>query len=331
MKYSFIVPTYNSERWIQPCINSILAQTYSKFDIIILDSGSIDGTLEWIKSTGDNRIRIYTTDRRLDIVENWGRITGIPKNEFMTIMGHDDILYPNYLATVDKLIERFPDAGLYQTHFNFIDGKGQLIRACVPMKTHITAVEFLEGVLQNTIEITATGFMVRSKEYDSIGGIPSYPNLLYADTELWLKLILQNYLAVAEEICFEFRFHIDNTSKSAGLIRLTAFERMVDFFSQLKNENPEYKLLIEQNAFAFLKSYVIGSCHKLIYVSKVNRGKVTIQSIISSAKKCAEKIIPRSKFIPEHFKEIHLAKFIDSNSITRSMFLFYKSFKKRTF
>jgi len=173
--------------------------------------------------------------------------------------------------------------------------------------------------------------MVRSKEYDSIGGIPSYPNLLYADTELWLKLILRNYLAVAAEICFEFRFHIDNTSKSAGSIRLTAFERMVDFLGKLKNEDPEYKLLIEKNGFAFLKNYVIGSCHKLIYVPKVNRNNVTIQNIISSAKKCANKIIPAVEFVPENFKEIHLAKFIDSNSFMRSIFLFYKSFKKRTF
>lgn len=331
MKYSFIVPTFNSERWIHTCINSILAQTYTRFDIIILDSGSTDRTLKWIEALQDKRIRIYPAEKRLNIVENWSRIVTIPRNEFMTIIGHDDVLYPHYLDTINKLIESFPDAGLYQTHFNFINGKGDLIRACVPMKPQIKPLKFLEAVLQNSIEITATGFMVRSRQYDLVGGIPQYPNLLYADTELWLKLILQNYLAVAPEICFEFRFHIDNTSKSAGEIRLTAFERMVDFFSKLKNENPEYKLLIEQNALEFLKSYVIGSCHKLIYVSKSNRSNVTMESIIASAKKCSQKLLPGLDFEPEKFREIFLAKLIDSNTLLRSLFLFYKSFKKRTF
>lgn len=331
MKYSFIVPTFNSEQWIRTCINSILAQSYTGFDIIVLDSGSTDGTLQWIQTLVDRRIKIYPVEKRLNIVENWSRIVSIPRNEFMTIMGHDDVLYPHYLDTINKLIESFPDAGLYQTHFNFINGKGELIRSCIPMKSQIKPLEFLEAVLQNRIEITATGFMVRSRQYDLAGGIPPYPNLLYADTELWLKLILQNYLAVAPEVCFEFRFHINNTSKSAGEIRLIAFERMVDFFSKLKTENEAYRILIEQNAVNFLKSYVIGSCHKLIYVSKANRGDVTMESIIASAKKCSQKILPGLDFEPEKFREIFLAKLIDSNTLLRSIFLFYKSFKKRTF
>jgi hypothetical protein len=199
------------------------------------------------------------------------------------------------------------------------------------MKSKINAFELLELVLKNAIEITATGFMVRSAHYDEIGGVPHYPNLLYADTELWLKLILQSYLAVAPEICFEFRFHVDNTSKSAGKIRLTAFERMVDFFVQLKNENNQYKVIIEKNAHGFLRSYAIGSCHKLMYLSKENRNAVTMENIISSAKKCAQKLLPGISFEPEKYREIFIAKLIDSNSILRRLFLTYKSFKKRTF
>ena len=176
MKYSFIVPTFNSEQWIRTCINSILAQTYTGFDIIVLDSGSTDGTLQWIQALVDQRIKIYPVEKRLNIVENWSRIVSIPRNEFMTIMGHDDVLYPHYLDTINKLIESFPDAGLYQTHFNFINGKGELIRSCIPMKSQIKPLEFLEAVLQNGIEITATGFMVRSCQYDLAGGIPKYPH-----------------------------------------------------------------------------------------------------------------------------------------------------------
>jgi len=331
MQYSFLIPTYNSERWIQPCINSILAQTFPGFDIAIVDSGSTDGTIAWIRSLQDSRIKIYTTDVRLGIAENWKRFTTIPRHEFMTIMGHDDILYPHYLATIDELIKRFPDAGLYQTHFNFIDAKGQLIRACAPMKNHINGETLLEAVLQNKLEIIATGFMVRSKQYDAIGGIPLYPNLLYADIELWLKLILQSYLAVASENCFEFRLHVDNTSKSTGEFRLVAFEMLIDFFCKLKNKNPTYQQLIEKNGVAFLKNHVVGSCHKLIYIPKANRNQVTMDSIIASAKKSVQKMLPGVEFIPEKFRGILLAKLIDSNIVLRNLFLFYKSFQKRTF
>ena len=331
MKYSFIVPTYNSERWIQLCINSILAQTYTGFNIIILDSGSSDNTLQWLSSLNDRRIKIYPTTVRLDIVQNWQRAINVPRNEFMTIMGHDDILYPNYLNTINKLVESNPDAGLYQTHFNFIDADGKIIRAGVPMNKQLTPADFLNGILKNNIEITATGFMVRSKMYDEAGGIPPYPQLLYADTELWLKLILKSYLAVAPETCFEFRFHINNTSKSTGEVRLIAFEKMIDFFGELEKENVTYKNLIHKNGLLFFKSYVIGSCHKLIYIQKENRGDVTMNSIIASSKRCVQKLLPNEVFEPVNFPQIWLAKFIDSNIITRYFFLTYKSFQKRTF
>lgn len=331
MKYSFLIPTYNSERWIKACIHSILAQTYTGFDIIIIDSGSNDRTIEWIRMIGDSRIKIHTTDVRLGIVENWQRFNLVPRNEFMTIMGHDDILYPHYLATINTLIEQNPDAGLYQAHFNFIDAKGEVIRAGAPMESHITQEALLESVLQNKIEITATGFMVRSKDYDALSGIPAYPNLLYADIELWLKLVRDSYLAVAPEICFEFRLHVDNTSKSTGEFRLTAFEMLVDFLYKLKNEKTAYQQIIERNGIAFFKNYVVGSCHKLIYIPLANRNKVTMDKIIASSKKCVQKLLPGNDFRPEKFPGIILAKLIDCNYVFRSLFLFYKSFQKRTF
>jgi len=331
MKYSFLVPTYNSDRWIQPCINGILSQTYPAFEIIIFDTGSTDGTLAWIRSLEDSRIRIYTTDVRLGIVENWQRFTTVPKNEFMTIIGHDDILYPDYLATIDQLIEKYPDAGLYQTHFNFIDAKGELIRACAPMYPKITPAAFLASVLQNNLEITATGFMVRSKEYDAMGGIPAYPSLLYADIELWLRLIMKSYLAVAPEPCFEFRLHVDNTSKATGQFRLDAFELLIEFFINLKSTKEEYKTIIEKYAPAFLKNHVTGGCHKLIYANGPNRNGVTMDSIIASAKKSANELLPGFSFTPDKLPSIIIAKLIDANFILRRLFLFYKSFQKRTF
>jgi len=331
MKYSIIVPTYNSERWIHQCIGSVLAQTLKDFEIVILDSGSTDGTLDFVNSIGDGRIKINTTENPLGIVENWQRISSIPRNEFMTILGHDDILYPNYLATIDALIQRFPDAGLYQTHFYFIDGEGKIIRSCLPMQPKIVHAELLESVLQNVFEITATGFMVRSKDYDAIGGIPTYPNLLYADIELWLKLIKDRYLAIAPENCFEFRLHLDNTSKSTGEFRFTAFEKLIDFFSVLKNSSSIDQQVIEKNVAAFLKNHVVGSCHKLIYIPKANRNNVTMDSIISSAKLCIQKINPDPYFQPEQYPGIRLAKLIDANPLLRRLFLFYKSFQKRMY
>ena len=331
MTYSIIIPTYNSERWIKDCVNSVLSQTFTGFNIIVLDSGSTDGTLDWLRSLEDDRISIYPTEKRLSITGNWARITGIPKNEFMTILGHDDILYPGYLARIEQLRLAHPGAALYQTHFHFIDERGAVIRPCTPMPGTLTAPALLERMMRNEIVIVATGFMIRSAGYDALGGIPLYPNLLYADISLWINAIKNSYLAIAAENCFAFRFHMNNTSKTAEESRLTAFEQLTGFLVTLKQEGGEFGTVIEKQARSFLKSYVTGACNKLIYISKDKRHALTMDKIIASSKKCASLLMPGEDFEPSKFAAVRLAKLIDAIPLLRRLFLLYKSFGKRTF
>ncbi len=331
MTYSIIIPTYNSERWIKSCLGSALSQQGKDFDVIVLDGGSSDSTIRYLQSISDSRLRIYPAGRRLSITENWARITTIPRNEFMTILGHDDILYPNYLETMSELIRQYPDAGLYQTHFNFIDENEAVIRPCKSMPVILQPADMLERIMQNNIVIVATGFMIRSKDYDALGGIPSYPNLLYADSTLWLKAIDQRFLAVASTVAFAFRFHADNTSKVADDSRLIAFEMMVEFFASLKRSGKEYKSVIDDNALAFMKSYVTGACNKLLYVPVANRKNLSIARIIETAEKCAALLAPGERFEPKKIPAVKLARLIDSNAVLKKMFLLYKGFSKRTF
>src|SRR5690349_19976291 len=132
-KYSIILPVKNGGQFVKECIQSILNQTDHSFNVIILDSGSTDDTLSYIESLHDYRIELYTTNKPLTIEENWSRIKEVSKNEFITIIGHDDLLMPDYLKIMTQLIKAHPHASLYQTHFRFIDSNGNFVRSCKPM------------------------------------------------------------------------------------------------------------------------------------------------------------------------------------------------------
>jgi glycosyltransferase involved in cell wall biosynthesis len=330
-KYSIILPVRNGGHYVKECVKSVLAQTCQDYNFIVLDNNSTDGTSEWIASLNDLRIIIYSSAVSLTIQDNWARIAYVEKNEFITIIGHDDILYPNYLSVMDSLINNFPDAKLYQAHFNFIDGKGDIIRPCKPMQEMISSVDFFKAVLRNTIEIMGTGFMMRSKDYNKNGGIPSYPNLLFADIEIWMKIIRDSYIAISPVSCFAFRTHLDNTSKSTGQFRLIAFERMILFFKEFVQQNPVMKSPLNQYGQAFFKNYAEGACHKLIYVPKQSRNNITMDNIIFSAEKSAQLLMPGINFKPATFLSIRLAKIIDSNYIFRWLFLLLKRLSKRTY
>ena len=71
-------------------MESILSQTYPHFELLVLDNQSTDNTVPWLKSLADPRIRLQTSASSLSMVDSWARITSVPKQEFMTIIGHDD-------------------------------------------------------------------------------------------------------------------------------------------------------------------------------------------------------------------------------------------------
>jgi len=78
-KYGIVLPVRNGGHYIKECVDSIFSQSLPGFDLHVLDNCSSDGTLEWLRSLKDPRIKIYPAEKSLSIEENWGRITRSPK------------------------------------------------------------------------------------------------------------------------------------------------------------------------------------------------------------------------------------------------------------
>jgi glycosyltransferase involved in cell wall biosynthesis len=99
VKFSIILPVKNGGEYVKECVQSILAQSCPDFNLHILENCSTDGTAEWLQTLRDERIIIIPAEIPLSIEENWARILFIQKNEFMTIIGHDDLLESNYSSS----------------------------------------------------------------------------------------------------------------------------------------------------------------------------------------------------------------------------------------
>lgn len=214
--FTVFIPVHNGGEYLPICVESILRQSYQEFTLVILENQSIDGTAEWLQNIAqdDSRISVLPSDSLLSIEKNWERILSVPKKEFMTIVGHDDILEANFLEVICDSIKNEPKANLYTTHFNLIDGKGQLIRPCLPMHKYETASEFLAARFTEIRDSFGTGYVVRSEVYESVGGIPNFDDLLYSDDALWLSLIGDKYKVTSPLSCFLYRLHMGSVSGS---------------------------------------------------------------------------------------------------------------------
>jgi glycosyltransferase involved in cell wall biosynthesis len=324
-KFSVILPVRNGGAYIKECVSSILAQTFQDFNLIILDNNSTDGTVDWLNSLNSEKIIIHPSGESLSIEANWARITTVAKNEFITLIGHDDVLYPDFLENINKLITAYPEAGLYHTHFHFINAKGSVIRQSKGMSTFYSFNDLLKSFLTQAVDSMGTGYVMRSKDYDSINGIPvRYPSLLFADFELWLRLSKKGGMAVHNNYSFAFRVHQSTTGKSEDSRLHSALNLYTDYLIELKKDNAAVASVIDKYAAEMLLFYCSGFAHRLLRTPMEKRNNLTVAAFINNTKAMAVKLGVENNYEPENSFSVFMARLIDSNSVTRMLFLLFK-------
>ncbi|HMD90203.1 MAG TPA: glycosyltransferase family A protein, partial [Anaerolineaceae bacterium] len=123
---SVLIPVYNGENYLRESINSVLAQTFTDFELLVIDDGSKDGTWNIIESYG-NQLRGLKK-------ENGGVASalnlGIQKarGRWIAWLSHDDLFLPNKLERQIKFLDKNPKYRACHTGFYVIDKQGELIR-----------------------------------------------------------------------------------------------------------------------------------------------------------------------------------------------------------
>jgi glycosyltransferase involved in cell wall biosynthesis len=126
---SIVLPTLNGGRYIATSLESCLRQTYDHFELIVVDGGSTDGTLDVVRSFADPRIRIVNQ------ANNAGRLPGALNEGFAHARGtlftwtqDDDYYTPDALATMVAALQADSEVGFVYAGFWFIDAAGQVLR-----------------------------------------------------------------------------------------------------------------------------------------------------------------------------------------------------------
>ena len=331
-QFSIIIPFKSGKSYLLDCLHSVIEQDYPHYNIIILadNTSNIDDALDAVHALQNSKVSIQASDLNLDILQNWGRIKDLNKNDYMTILGYDDVLEKTFLSTINNLINYHPEASLYHTHFNYIDSKSAFIKVCQPLPSRLNANAYLEYALNEKIDIMATGYVFKSSDYDALGGIPThYPNLIYADLQLWLELTKKSYLAVDSSSQFSFRIHASTTKTSKDKILLEAFVLFLDYLNELKTGSPALGKIIQENAQKFCESTTKAIAHRLLRTPRKLRKGLSIDHIIT--KIAAKSIGLDSAYEPLQINSIRLARTIETSPILNDLFLLFKKIYRKPF
>ena len=116
IRFSVVIPLYNKRRYVRDTLQSVLAQSYPRFEIIVVDDGSTDESVEIVKSINDNRIRVIEQrNSGVSVARNRG--VWEAKERYVAFLDADDWWHPDYLQRMVRLIEECPKAGLYAARY----------------------------------------------------------------------------------------------------------------------------------------------------------------------------------------------------------------------
>ena len=133
-RVSFAIPVCNAERFLARAIDSLLAQDFEDFEIVVCDNASTDGTRDLMLgySQRDRRVRYIRNEENIGQIENFNRVCELARGDFVRWMGADDWLEPDYAGKCVAAIDARPDAVGVTTQWRYMDDEGKVDFLDVP-------------------------------------------------------------------------------------------------------------------------------------------------------------------------------------------------------
>jgi glycosyltransferase involved in cell wall biosynthesis len=217
------MPVYNGSDYIARSIESVLAQTYKDFELIVCDNCSTDNTEDIVLSFDDPRIRFVRNPRNLGLVGNANRCLELAEGEYIGILHHDDMMLPDNLEQKVQLLEKYPRVGFVHSNILLIDSKGEVIAWNIwnedsrrdYMSNGMTVFQKFLAYLPLGASIFIGAVLARRECYDCLGGFSTeLPHC--SDSEMWMRISLFYDVACIGIPLVKYRVHQTSTSSSWG-------------------------------------------------------------------------------------------------------------------
>jgi len=202
---------YNGEKYLGEAIESILNQTFSDFEFLIIDDGSKDNSLHIIKSYDDDRIRLVVNEKNIGQSATLNKGIQIAFGKYIARMDQDDISAPMRLMREVDILNLSPEIGLVSTNYYVINANGFISETPLLKKT-LTGGE-VEWRLFWGNPIVHPSVMYRSELVKLLSGYSENYSYHLEDYVLWFRFLEISKVTVIKEPLFYLRKHDLNATK----------------------------------------------------------------------------------------------------------------------
>ncbi len=202
--FSIVTPVFNKREMLRETVLSALSQSYAGFELILVDDGSTDGSLETVSDLEDKRIRIL---RQANAGASAARNAGLAaaRHEWIAFLDADDLWLPGHLAELDRIRRAFPDAGLIGTAFLRSDRSGAVLEppAAGSDSGRIRLIGYFEEVGRGSSPLWTSSAAIRADAFRRLGGFCDDP--IGQDSEYWARIAFDYPVAASDRATAVYR------------------------------------------------------------------------------------------------------------------------------
>lgn len=263
-----IIPLYNKDKYIARAVNSVLNQSYTNFELIVIDDGSTDNGANEVQKFKDDRIKlIHQNNQGASAARNRG--IDEAKGELVAFLDADDAWKRNFLETIIKLRNKYPYAGAFATAYEYKYWNGKVKKAMY----NSLSVEFNEGIIDNYFKkclkdplICSSSVAIPKNIFLKVGNFDE--NLSRGeDLDMWFRIALTFPIAFNNDISVSY-YKIENKNiyedpsvknyKKAFPYKL---EKIIDEFNKI-NTDKYFKKYIDKQFIKISKKFILNGNNK---------------------------------------------------------------------
>lgn len=278
MRFSVVIPLYNKEPYVEKTLRSVLDQSFSDYEVIVVNDGSKDGSLEVAKKVLEGIENATIIDQENNGVST-ARNNGITasKGDYICILDADDWWEPTFLEEMDKLISEYPDAGLYCTNYYYVHNGKSTVKLDIPTGYFNYCKEYAR-----TLCMIATSSCCCSKAIlIEMNGFK--PHLkLGEDFDLWIRIALKYGTAILNKPLVFFNNDVPIKLRATHHLHKPENHMLwnLGYLEGEEKTNPDYKQLIDNlRTYGLMPYYLSREYHSAaqIELDKVDWSKQSLK------------------------------------------------------
>lgn len=262
--FSVVIPVYNKEKFVVKTIESVLFQTFTDYEIIIVNDGSTDQSEAKVLEFRDNRIQYFSKKNEgVAAARNFGIKKA--KADYICFLDADDYWYPNFLETMHRFTAKFPEQKVFAAAVE-IETRNKTIPAhySIPKKSNYEIVNFFDASQKECVLWTSS-VCIHKSVFEKVGTFDT--NIKHGeDTELWIRIGLQFPIVFTPKILARYVYDDKSISRNINY-----------FFESYTFE----KYAAEEKKNRALKKYMDLNRFSAVIKCKLNGDWKTSQEIFS--------------------------------------------------